>query len=249
MNIAIISRPRTTSTAVINTLAIRHNLTNEFEDYQLLVSSLVGHSYSEEAKNLDVVAKEEYFKNAILSKTIKLFSKGNFICKIWPCMFICAPNTMFPHWSIDYFKSKTAFDITRLFKIDQYDQLYFIDRDVYVTTASWIYSRRTGVFHTERDKTHETPTIEIDFIDLAHAKFRVLECVLQQKVKDFLIEEQIPFVDISNNTEDYVDESLLTTKKSEHDYPSLISNYDEFHNSITEWHKFFIDATSDWKFT
>ena len=247
MNIAIISRPRTVSTAVINTLAKRHNLTNEFENYQALVGSLL--PQSEELKNLDNEAKEKYFKNAILLKTNKLFKNGNFICKIWPRMFMQAPAIMLPNWTIDQIKSKTIFDITSYYKIDQYDQLYFLDRNVYSTTASWAYSHKISVFHTERRKKHETPIIKLEVLDLFQAKFHVLEYVLQQKLKDFLIEKKIAFIDISNNTEDYVDESLLTTIKSEHDYPSLISNYNELYDSITTWHKFFVDATGDWKFT
>jgi len=247
MNIGIISRPRTVSSAVINTLEKRHNLTNEYEVYQVLVNSLL--VPQKELKNLDEDARQKYFENALLSKTNEFFSNGNFICKIWPCMFIRSPVLMLPKWSIDYIKNRTTFDITRLFKIDQYDQLYYIDRDVYTTTASWVYSRRINVFHTLRNKNHKTPIVELDVMDFAHAKYHVLEYTLQQKLKELLIEKQIPFVDISNNYNDYVDESLLTTKKSEHDYPSLISNYDQLHNSITEWREFFANATSDWKFT
>jgi hypothetical protein len=247
MNIGIISRPRTVSTAVINTLEKKYHLTNEFEDYHVLVTSLLGDN--KKLKNLEDSAKQEYFENALLAKTNEFFSNGNFVCKIWPCMFMRSPVIMLPNWSMDYIKSRTAFDITRLFNIDKYDQLYFIDRDVYTTTASWIYSRKINVFHTHRSKKHSTPIINLNTMDYAYAKFHVLEYVLQQKLKQLLIEKQIPFVDISNNYNDYIDESLLTTKKSEHDYPSLITDYEKLHNSITEWCEFFTESTKDWKFT
>ena len=41
----------------------------------------------------------------------------------------------------------TIFNISEYFRIKEYDQLYYINKDLHHSTISWVYTKKTKLFH------------------------------------------------------------------------------------------------------
>lgn len=240
MRIGLISRGRTCSTAILQSLIKKYgNLINNHEIYSSVTRNLP-HDYYELTKlSSGTCGRIDRFKNKMIQFTNKLWLDEHFICKIWPSMFIARPHKILDPFADT--KEKIIFDITTYIKIKEYDKLYFLDRDLYKSATSWTYSMKSMIW-----KKHPyPPTITLESKDYDTAKFYILEYCLQHKMKTFLIENNIPFTDIGTNPKPYIDPTV-TIQKSNNDYRQLITNYDELHSFITDYYQICVDNTKDW---
>jgi len=239
MRIGLISRGRTCSTAVLLSLINKYNLTNHHEIYFKVGRNLYHDYYSISKGDHN---RNSRFKDNIIKFTNNLFLEDNFITKLWPSMFIATPHRVLEPF-IDT-KEKIIFDTNTYLRIKEYDQLYFLDRDLHTSASSWVYSKKSKIWR----KQPKQPIITIDPNDYGIVKFYILEYCLQQKMKTFMLENNIPFIDIGTNAEPYIDPTAKIVK-SNNAYSSLITNYDELHNFITDYYKICMDNTKDWYYT
>ena len=90
---------------------------------------------------------------------------------------------------------------------------------------------------------NEPLVITIDDIDLSIVRFYILEYCLQEKIKDFLCKQKIPYTDISETYTQYID-----NKPNNNDYTKLITNCDMLPNFIDNWYKVCCENTIDWQY-
>jgi hypothetical protein len=247
MKIGLISRGRTQSSAIVRTLAKRHNLEDVFEIYFNAHNHILSYQHIKSLGNKKYDKSKDFHKQ-ILVTTDNLFNKENFICKLWPSMLSEPFNIITANDTFYDIKNKTIFNISEYFRIRKYDQLYYINKDLQHSTISWAYTKKTQLFHRFKSKEYLTPMITIDDTDLSLIKFYILEYCLQEKIKDFLNEQQISYTDITETYNQYIDADDLKTTVTDNDYTKLISNYDTLPSFIDDWYKLCIENTSDWKY-
>jgi hypothetical protein len=241
MKIGLISRGRTQSSAIVRSLSKKYNLTDNFELY------FNAHNQIMKYENIKSLGNKN-FHQQIRNITNTVFLKENFICKLWPSMLIAPPSKFEKNQTFDDIKKKIIFNITEYFRIKDYDQLYFINKDLHHSTLSWIYTKKTNLFHRGKFTEYSPPIITIDDADLDIVRFYILEYCLQEKIKDFLCEQKIPYIDITESYNEYIDTDLIKTIATNNDYTKLITNYDTLPNFIDGWYKVCCENIVDWKY-
>jgi hypothetical protein len=242
MKIGLISRGRTQSTAIIQTLAKRHKLINNFETYFGAANAIKKELHPNNSLY-------DEFQLSIKNVTDTIFTSKNFICKIWPSMLIVPPDKFESHQTFDDIKSRIIFNISEYLRISEYDQLYYINKELQHSTLSWVYAKKTRRFHRfNKHIKYNSPVITIDDNDLDRLRFYILEYCLQEKIKDFLCKQKIPYTDISETYTQYIDDSMLNTSATNNDYPNLITNSDTISKFIDDWYNICCENTIDWKY-
>lgn len=247
MKIGLISRGRTQSSAIVQTLSKKYNIDTGFEIY------FNAHNHVINYKKLKSLINKKYnsnndFQIQIKNITNSIFLKENVICKLWPSMLSEPPNRITDNDTFDDIKNKTIFNISEYFRIKEYDQLYYINKDLHHSTISWVYTKKTKLFHRVKNNDYLTPLITIDKDDLNLIKFYILEYCLQEKIKDFLCEQKIPYTDITKTYNQYIDNDIINLTVTNNDYAKLITNYDMLPSFIDDWYKVCLENTSDWKY-
>jgi len=246
MKIGVISRGRTASSAVVNSLAVDNKLSNKFEIYFEMHLALSRY-YQLRPKTTKNVQFTD-FQTKLYNLTKSLFDEGNFVVKIWPSMLCLPPHKIYNNQSLQDIKNNFIFDITGCLNIHQYDRLYFLDKDLHQSAISWIYSKKTQIFHKRKNLYIQTPKINLDSVDYDNVRFYILEYCLHQKLRQFLLDKQIPFIEISNNFESYINTDILQIEESQNDYKNLIHEYNDLYDYISEWYQVCIENTQDWYF-
>lgn len=247
MKIGLISRGRTQSSAIVDTLSKKHNLDNNFEKYFQVHKRIIKYQNVKSLSNIKY-NRDNDFQQQIKNVTNEIFIKENFICKLWPSMLIMPDHKFQIDQTFDDIKKKIIFNISEYFRIKEYDQLYYINKDLHHSTISWVYTKKTNLFHRGKFTEYSTPTITVEDDDIDTIKFYILEYCLQEKIKDFLHEQKIPYTDISETYNQYIDTEILTTVVTNNDYTKLISNYDTLPSFIDDWYKLCCENTIDWKY-
>jgi hypothetical protein len=234
MKIGLICRGRTRSCIIQDSLSKKHKLINNFEIYlraqKVFKKSEINNNFQTELKNI----------------TNTMFLKQNFICKLWPSMLINRPHMFENNQSFDDIKNKIIFNISEYFRISEYDELYYLNRDLHHSTFSWVYRcKRIKLMN------HLQPNIPLvitmDDTDLSIARFYILEYCLQEKIKDFLNEQQIPYIDITETYNQYID-NKINTIPSNNNYNKLITNSDMLPKFIDDWYNICCENITDWKY-
>lgn len=255
MKIGLISRGRTQSSAVIASLAHNYQLINLSEIYfQVLptVRSIVDVKNKLLKINTDPKA---IFAEKIKNLTNKISIEDNYICKLWPSMITfynydmnCEPNKEL----FDSIKKNILFDITNYWKIKEYNILFFLDRDLYESTYSWVYCKKTSLFHNYKigniTYRKDSPSLILENKDFATAKKYILEYCLQHKLKEFIIQNNLHYIDITDCTNLYIDNDIVKTQPTNKNYKQLITNSDELHDLIEKWYPICMEYTKDWHF-
>jgi hypothetical protein len=237
MKIAVICRGRTCSTAVIGTLANNFSCRPIGENFQ-------PHSYVLRNRYPNQ-QRDEIFKMRTLKLHKNLLFQKRFVAKIWPSMLIPPPDQIQQNETFIDFEHKIIFDIEKYLFLSKYDKLYFLDRDLYESTFSWVYAKKTSKFHNIKNFNQNYSRIELNDSDYATAKFYILEYCLQQKIKDYLLDSKISYTDISEKTFEFDD---LPIKKSNNDYTNLIIGADNLKKFIDKQYQICVETTKNWKF-
>lgn len=249
MKIGVVSRGRTHSTAIVQSLSAKLNVPNYREIYRT-IPDLIKKDYRL-IRQRSIELEFLRFKSDVLKITDRCFSQPSFITKIWPSMLIYHLSYQMPvDKTFDMIKKHTLFNIKEYLKIDQYDKLYFIDRNLETSTASWVYAYKNQLYHFGKNGGEPyRPTITITQKDFDTARFYILEYCLQQKLKTFLQDNNIIFEDITDNCFEFINNNMVTIRQTNNDYQSLITNYDELQSFITDWYPICLEDTKDWHYT
>lgn len=244
MKIGLISRGRTRSSIVQESLSRKHRLFNNFEIYLQAQKVIKLNEKSDDLNN---------FQKKLKNITDTIFLKQNFICKLWPSMLISRPHMFENTQPFDDIKDKIIFNISEYFRISDYDELYYLNRDLHHSTISWIYRcKRNKLMNSVKylqSNTSDSPlVITIDDNDLSIARFYILEYCLQEKIKDFLDEQKIPYTDITETYDQYIDNKIHHITPSNNDYSKLITNCDMLPKFIDDWYKVCLTNINDWKY-
>jgi hypothetical protein len=247
MKIGLISRGRTQSSAIVRTLSKEYDLDDNFELYFQAHSHIIKYQYAKTLGNKNYNLNID-FQNQLKTITNSIFLKKNFICKLWPSMLIEPPSKFEKNQTFNNIKNKIIFNISEYFRIKDYDQLYYISKDLHHSTLSWVYTKKTKLFHRSKFTEYTPPLITIDDNDLDIIRFYILEYCLQEKIKDFLCEQKIPYIDITETYSQYIDTDSIKTTVTNNDYTKLITNSDMLPKFIDDWYKVCCENTKDWKY-
>jgi hypothetical protein len=248
MKIGLISRGRTQSSAILWTLFKKHNLTKNLGEIYFEASNNIVKYQSIKTLSDKNYSVNDDFQQQLKDITNAIFLRERFVCKLWPSMLIMPKHKFKNNQTFDDIKSKIIFNITEYFRILDYDQLYYIDRDLHKSSISWVYAKKTKLFHNYKNMKYSPLPITIDENDLDIIRFYVLESCLQEKIKDFLDREKILYTDITEKYTDYIDDSATPATLTNNDYTKLITNYDILPNFIDNWYKVCCENTIDWKY-
>ncbi len=237
MKFCILSRPRTLSSFFTYSLAEFHGLSNKFETYNRLANKLL---LVKQSCNLSK-QKPNYLSNLrseITHITNDMFLESNFVCKIFPRHFILFENRL-NSTDPNYYRldtiSETEFcvltDYYNLFRLSDYDHIYFLDRNLYDSVSSYVYAIKTKTFAQKYKKTHILhKPITVTALDYPHINIAILEYVVGNMIKNQLVDRpNITFL-TDDIVQEYVEKNFkptLSTYKQSLDYNCLISNRNE----------------------
>lgn len=248
MKIALISRGRTRSTAILQSLSDEYKVENFNENYfrtHSIIKQRIGIM-----KNSSYGEHLNFFKRKVKETTHEYFQHENFCCKIFPSMLVLPQHVIPEGETLDTTKTRILFNLEEYLQLSQYDSIYFLDRNLHESTLSWIYTRKTGQYHTfENDKTIFNP-INLVSEDYERAKFYVLEYILQQKIKEYLIDKKIAFTEVSDhNYKNYAnDKNSIGMQERFVPYDKLIDGCSNLTNLITKTYEEYKEQTKNWIF-
>ena len=247
MKIVLISRGRTCSTAISKSLAHLNNVEYLGETYFNTVhDNFVRHRTYRPKFSKEKVFTEFYQKLEV--HTQSTFLKNDFLVKLFPSILHMPPNKMYKS---DIFNSIKPYIISNLdvLKITEYDKFYFLDRQFYNSIVSWVYSKKSLIWHQNKINPKKYTKIYLDKLDFATAKFYILEYFLQQKIRDYLNNKNIPYTYIDeSNYDQFIDTNILSTTKTEINYKDYITNIEELDVFIDYWYPIIKQETYDWFF-
>ena len=248
MKIGLISRGRTQSTPILWTLFNRYNLTKNFDEGYFQASKNIFKYQGIKTLSTKNYNVNDDFQQQIKNLSNDLFLKEKFITKLWPSMLITPTHSFANNQTFDNIKSKIIFNISEYFRIRDYDQLYYLNRDLHKSTTSWVYANKLKRFHHYQNHKYSPNKITIDENDFDIIRFYILEYCLQEKIKDFLCKEKISFIDITETYIQYIDNDVVPMNVTNNDYTKLITNYDILSSFIDDWHKVCCENTVDWQY-
>lgn len=251
MKLAIICRPRTASTALVHSLSEQYEIPNLSEHYLNKSISLPIHSdsYNKFRKVKNLPTPESQFQNNITSITKDLEKEDSFVLKIFPRMFVVPTKfTLTESETPSVIKDKILFNLTDSMHFDMYDKIYLLDRDLYTSCASWVYSVHTRSFFITRDRSKkDQPPIILNQKDYDTLRFFILENVLYDKIINYLESKKFSFMDVTNSLSEHIGENS-PIPKSNRNFPNLIEDYENMCNFIDQYHAYCVDETKDWFF-
>jgi hypothetical protein len=247
MKIGLICRGRTRSTAILDSLCYKYNLKNKNELYFDVNEIILTHK--ELRKKISNEELLPLFKSKIKNITNDLFTENNFGCKLWPSMLALPANEHnIYNESLDDIKQTILFDLEYYFNLSQYDQLYFLNRNVEISTISWVYSKRTDLYHTYKGRKNKYYPITLNYEDFAKARFYILECCLQEKIKTYLVSNKIPFIEISDQDYNLYSNNAKVLEETDIDYHRYITNINQFKKFIGNTFDEYSEKTKYWTY-
>jgi hypothetical protein len=248
MKICLLSRGRTRSTVIANCLSKKFDVPNVGEEYfkaQWEIKRSVDHR-----KHVDWNSYIPVFENKISEITKNLFNKQSFVCKIFPSMLIAPPQHIINHTdTLEKIKPRIIFCVGNYLQLSKYDKIFFLDRDFKQSVLSWVYSNKTAIYHKYKNKTNTYQIIKLNEVDLARAKFYILEYILQQKLKKFLTEKSISYTIIDdNNFQEILKTHNDDLEKTPISYTELIYRSNDLINNIEQIHNEYSSIIDEWSF-
>lgn len=246
MKIAILSRPRTFSTAIGKTLAYQNQAKYLGETYVNVLIAI--RRYYHYRKSYDLDKAMNHFKNKLAEHTNTVFSNTNFVTKIFPSMLYFPPGIITERETFEEIKRKYIFDL-EIFNLSNYDKIYILERDLKKSLISWIYSSKIQHFHLNKNEKYAYPNITIGLSDFNTARFHIVEYCLLEKFKKYLDEKNLSYSIVSeNNFYDHVHDDILETEKTPINYNEYITNITDLEDFINYWYPICKEQTQNWTF-
>lgn len=238
MRILIISRHRTRSSLLCYTLEEYYQIFNKMEYYQRVLPALEPNPLLRlvpklNLKNYKISAQD--LEQGTKKLTDDLFSipKG-FVIKLFPKHLLAYNNIN----DFQYIKN-----ISHAYNLSGYDVIYTIDRPVVESTMSYLYAEYRNVWMVRTEYWHKTyqnqkkPIVITDRM-LKVLDLKILEYVIQTKLKAFVHSQPVPVVDLQyDSLPDFCEKNFLksnTIIDLKNNYKELISNYTEIESLILE---------------
>jgi len=235
MNVLVICRLRTRSTYFLKTICDYYDLHNYNEDYFTLPSSYsCALQYNNAHNSIFDKRNQEKWKKYIQKfedRTNYYFSQSNFGIKLFSKMISSHPLFLYH----DKFQDiKMIPNIEKICMFESYDNIYFLDRDLFDSVSSYVYSLQVGKsIYYKNDKGKVVSFTENLY---PNVNSYILDYLIQQKIKKILYSNNIPctyldYHEIPDFLLDYKStQSKNLTKDTKYDYKYLIQNYDELIN-------------------
>jgi hypothetical protein len=258
MKVIIISRGRTRSSHLQKSISNTHNLRDLKEN---LIRGL--HAYDPEFdiryKNSKINIDELRFnqhKQLLINWTKTFFAQNNYVVKLWPRMLVSKPHEI--TYNLQDYKPNIVTDLSTILKLQEYDKVYFLDRNLIDSVYSWVYANITNNFlFFEGDKSYVKHLQQYDKISVKEEhfsmlKFYIYEIALQNKIREYLLIKNINHTLLNyDEIPDYVDKNfnkLSIYKDAKFDYSKKIANYDELSNYINQTYDQALIAVKDINF-
>ena len=246
MRVAILSRPRTVSTAITKSFANTHNLNYLGESYFDIHKYLMryyhlrpNHTHSNSFSN---------FSARLINHTDQIFKNEKFVIKIFPSMLHFPPSLMREQDTFTSIKKNFIFNLDIL-NLQSYNQLYFLDRNFYNSIISWVYSNKSQKFHSRKNKKETYIPVFLTEEEFSIARFYIIEYLLQQKIKKYLDNNKFEYTYVDEkNYHQYVDAEYLPTQQTVIDYKNYIINLADLNAVIDKWYPICEKNTEDWNF-
>lgn len=233
MNILVVCRLRTRSTYFLKNMCDYYNLTNHNESYFDISNT---YSCSLQYANLYPIFYKRHQENwkkyshKLYEKTVDNFTKGNFGIKLFSKMLSSHPLFLHEH---QFDQIHVVSDIDKVCKFSSYDTIYFLDRNIIDSVASYVYSMKIGKSIYKKNTDSAARHIEFTKDLFPSVNSYILDCIIQQKIERCLQDNNISYVHI-----DYNDVPIfLSNYKLQHstdmpidtkyNYTNLISNCNE----------------------
>lgn len=231
MNILAICRLRTRSTYFLQSLCNYYNLTNRNESYFEIPSS---YSCSLQyinpypiffQRHLEKWAK---YSKKLHNQTLYNIERGNFGIKLFSKMISSHP--VFLNES-QFDQIQIVSDIEKVFEFNLYDSIYFLDRNLLDSVASYVYSLQVGksLYKT----VIKNKSVEFTNNLYPSVNSYILDCIIQQKIRTVLDNKNFSYTyldyhDIPEFLRSYDQNNQPNLPvDTKFDYTKLITNYEE----------------------
>ncbi len=201
MKILVCSTPRSRSSILIDYLIKEHKLHN-FSEKLILAHGL---STKIDDRLLKNQSREQYYEKIFKSQISLLLSHTDIVAKLW--------GTMLSYDSSNDYKFYTK--ISNLVPFEQFDKIYYLERNIYDVAASWFYKENIDKIFIGSNQNCKSI--------IAKA---VIDVLTLDKLKDFFDTKSysyinLPYDEIPNIIKDH----SFERKPNNIDYKSAIVNY------------------------
>ena len=246
MKIALISRGRTYSTAIGTSLAHLNNLEYFGETYFKVHHDLLRYLYYRPKFDKNKAFTKFYQK--LEEHTHSTLVNNDFLIKFFPSMLYMPPLLMYENDTFDTIKQHTIFNLD-IIKVTEYNKIYFLDRQFHDSIISWVYCNKSLNWHQTKINPKKYDQIFLGKEDFAIAKFYIVEYFLQQKMREYLNNKNIPYTYVDeSNYDQYIDNSILSTSQTKINYKDYITNIKELDVFINYWYPIIEKETKNWFF-
>jgi hypothetical protein len=173
-----------------------------------------------------------------LTDTLKdLDNQGDYVTKLFPRDLIFTTyGTSIKDGRV--FEHEIYSNFNELFQLENFDKVYFLDRNIIESTASFGYAYSIDMFlFTEKGhldyKKKKNQKIEISNLAFSFMNYHIYESLLHGKIKNFLDRKNITYTALDyHNCENYIEQNLKCDEpnlyfESNFDYKNLILNYNQ----------------------
>jgi hypothetical protein len=228
MKTCILSRARTRSSVFCSSIQNHYQCRN------------FGELYFYHKKILENTAPnfEENTKNT----TNKIFSYNDFVIKLWPKYLIYTENKNVPTSLSDLHIIK---NLESTFLLSQYDKIYYVTRNIADCICSYyfaLYAQKWSF--TNKNDIEKLQNKKMNFSFYGSSKwvnFYLYEVLLQEQMKKYLENKQIPFTIVDYNdipyycSKNYSDPKNDLRIDTEFNYKEIFTNYPEVENYVVDY--------------
>lgn len=242
MKIAVLCTFRTRSSYLTDVLSKHYNIKDIWEPYENLTRSVFRSSFNRSPTNL-----WQAYKTQVPKLTDTFLEQGNFVLKIFN-------HAYFNSYKIEYhlerklnfsFDDTDYCDLINHFKLDKYDQIYFLNRkNVHDNIISFLFGMQTKMLYSEDQipllsKHKKIKKLSYDPLNLKIlvSKNMLMPFYLNQLKKIGLPFIELDYEDIPNYVSEHFPNVQTEYVESNINYKELICNYDETVGEIEKYKK------------
>jgi len=237
MKILVITKPRTRSSFLCSALTNYYNIANKHESF-----SFVEKQYDELRVRFGLLKQKielhdikKYQKLHLEEINRNLKSQDNYVTKLFARDLIFTYNGPIIK-DENLFQHEIYLNFNETFKIQDYDTIYFLDRNFIESAISFAFAATTSSFlyldlselnyKKKKFKKIYIPNHELNLMD-----YHIYESVLLLKIKKFLDKENFKYIDLDyDRCTDYVKNNLDCKKPNGYlagnfNYEEIIENY------------------------
>lgn len=240
MHILIVGLPRSRTSYMASCCANQYKITNFHEDFDSEFDNLYQRaSLLKKSINVDEVSKEkELFLRQVTSE---LFNTKGCVIKLFARHIITLTHSAKILTKTNNLAYKLIDDISSVFRIDDYDHIYIMNRNLMDAAMSFAYGKQTGNMLYLLNDPVKDKKVEIKENALAELNYFLLESIVIEQLQLFLNSNynciNLDYSEAVNYVESNFADQKSSYKESNYNYKDLISNYNEIEDHITKFRK------------